>query len=171
VAVDTVYATIGRKPAVLRQVLETALSGSDDVVAADERDYVARVRAATTARGKITEYVTGLVAIQPRLAPVFLALRDAGTTDADSAATWREIADRRAENMLRFVADLRSTGELRDDLTDRQMADIVWSMNGPEYWVLLVHERSWSHDQFASHVVDAWSRLLLREVATRKRAK
>jgi len=86
VAVDTVYATIGRKPAVLRQVLETALSGTDEVVPADQRDYVARVRAAPTARAKITEYVTGLVAIQARLAPVFLALRDAGSTDADSAA-------------------------------------------------------------------------------------
>jgi AcrR family transcriptional regulator len=163
VAVDTVYATIGRKPAVLRQVLETALSGTDEAVPADERDYVARVRAAPTARRKIAEYVSGLVAIQARLAPVFLALRDAGSTDTDSAAAWREIADRRATNMLRFAADLRATGELRDDLTDRQVADIVWSMNGPEYWVLLVDERRWSHDQFAGYLIDAWSRLLLRD--------
>jgi AcrR family transcriptional regulator len=163
VAVDTVYATIGRKPAVLRQVLETALSGSDEVVPADERDYVARVRAASTAAGKITEYVTGLVAIQARLAPVFLAVRDAGSTDADSAAAWHEIASRRADNMVRFAADLRSTGELRDDLTDRQVADIVWSMNGTEYWVLLVDERRWSHDEFATYLIDAWSRLLLRD--------
>lgn len=163
VAVDTVYATIGPKPAVLRQVFETALSGTDEVVPADERDYVARVRAAPTARSKITEYVTGLVAIQARLAPVFLALRDAGSTDPDSAAAWRDIASRRAENMLRFAEDLRSTGELRDDLTDRQVADIIWSMNGPDYWVLLVDERRWSHDQFAAYLIDAWSRVLLRD--------
>jgi len=34
-------------------------------------------------------------------------------------------------------------------------------MNSPEYWVLLVRERSWSADQFAEWLADAWSRLLL----------
>src|SRR3954452_16305839 len=75
-AVDTVYATVGRKPALLREVLETAISGSDQAVPAEQRDYVARVRAAETAAGKIEAYVGGLVEIQPRLAPVYLALRD-----------------------------------------------------------------------------------------------
>ena len=50
---------------------------------------------------------------------------------------WQAISDRRAANMLRFAADLRATGELRDDLTDRQVADLVWSMNSAEYFGLL----------------------------------
>jgi AcrR family transcriptional regulator len=161
VAVDTVYATVGRKPALLREVLETAISGVDVAVPADEREYVARVRAATTARGKITAYVAGLVEVQRRLAPVFLALRDAAGADTDSAALWKEISDRRAQNMRRFAGDLRTTGELRADLTDDDVADIVWSMNGTEYWVLLVGERGWSPERFATYLIDAWSRLLL----------
>jgi AcrR family transcriptional regulator len=163
VAVDTVYATIGRKPAVLRQVLETALSGTDEVVPAEHRDYVTRVRASPTARGKITEYVTGLVAVQARLAPVFLALRDAAMSDPESAANWRAIANRRAANMRLFTADLRSTGELRQDLNDDDVADILWSMNSSEYWVLLVGERGWSEGRFASYLIDAWARLLLAD--------
>jgi AcrR family transcriptional regulator len=161
VAVDTVYATVGRKPALLREVLETAISGVDVAVPADEREYVARVRAATTARGKITAYVAGLVEVQRRLAPVFLALRDAAGADTDSAVLWKEISDRRAQNMRRFAGDLRTTGELRADLTDDDVADIVWSMNGTEYWVLLVGERGWSPERFATYLIDAWSRLLL----------
>jgi AcrR family transcriptional regulator len=161
VAVDTVYATVGRKPALLREVLETALSGRDIAVPAEQRDYVARVRAATSARDKITAYVTGLVELQSRLAPVFLALRDAGGTDPDSADLWQEIAQRRARNMEQFAADLRSTGELRTDLTDRDVADIVWSMNSAEYWVLLVGERGWQPEQFGAYLIDAWSRILL----------
>lgn len=161
VAVDTVYATVGRKPALLREVLETAISGTDVAVPAQQRDYVMRVRAAATAREKITHYVTALVQIQDRLAPVFLALRDAGSTDPDSAALWQEIAQRRARNMREFAADLRGTGELRADLTDDDVADIVWSMNGPEYWVLLVGERGWSGERFGAYLIDAWARLLL----------
>jgi AcrR family transcriptional regulator len=163
VAVDTVYATVGRKPALLRAVLESALSGTDIAVPAQQRDYVLRVRAARTAREKITEYVHGLVNVQSRLAPVFLALRDAGATDPESAALWQEIAQRRARNMKEFAADLRSTGELREDLTDREVADIIWSMNSPEYWVLLVTERGWTHRHFAAYLTDAWARLLLSQ--------
>ena len=162
VAVDTVYAAVGRKPALLREVLETAISGTGDVVAAEDRDYVARIRAAPTAAAKFATYAGALVAIQRRLAPVFLALRDAGATDPDSAALWSEITRRRARNMREFAADLRSTGELREDLSDDEVADIVWSMNGPEYWVLLVGERGWSERRFAAYLVDAWTRLLLR---------
>lgn len=167
VAVDTIYATVGKKPALLQQVLETSLSGTDEAVPAAQRDYVARVRAATSARSKITAYVDGLVGVLARLAPVYLALRDAGARDAESAAQWRAIADRRARNMRDFAADLRSTGELRDDLTDDDVADVVWSMNGPEHWVLLVGERGWSHRRFADHLVDTWSRVFVRGPAER----
>ncbi|MCD2194723.1 TetR/AcrR family transcriptional regulator; helix-turn-helix transcriptional regulator [Actinomycetospora endophytica] len=162
VAVDTVYASVGRKPALLRAVLESAISGTDDAVPAQDRDYVARVQAASSATAKIETYARALVVIQARLAPVFLALRDAATTDPDSAALWAEITERRARNMRDFAADLRATGELRDDLSDDDVADIVWSMNGPEYWLLLVGGRGWSHERFAGHLVDAWTRLFLR---------
>ena len=131
VAVDTVYAAVGRKPALLREVLETAISGSDQAVPAEQRDYVARVRDAKGAREKIETYVAALAEIQPRLAPVYLALRDAAATDPDSAATWREISDRRARDIRAFAADLRATGELRTDLTDDEIADIVWSRTAP----------------------------------------
>jgi len=161
VAVDTVYASVGRKPEVLRQLVETALSGSDDTVPATQPDYVLRVRAAPTAREKIGIYAEAIAAIQTRLAPVFLALRDAATTDAVSRDLWREIGERRARNMRQFAADLRATGELRDDLSDDDVADIVWSMNAAEYWVLLVHERGWTPQRFADWIVDAWTRLLL----------
>jgi AcrR family transcriptional regulator len=161
VAVDTVYAAVGRKPALLREVLETAISGTDQVVPAEQRDYVAAIRAATGARAKIETYAAALVQIQPRLAPVYLALRDAAATDPDCAALWREISDRRAANMGAFAADLRTTGDLRADLSDSDIADIVWSMNGPEYWTLLVHDRGWSPGRFGRHLADAWQRMFL----------
>jgi hypothetical protein len=63
--------------------------------------------------------------------------------------------------MRDFAAGLRATGELRPDLTDDEVADVVWSMNGVEYWVLLVRERGWTADRFRLWLTDAWIRLLL----------
>lgn len=162
VALDTVYASVGRKPEVLRQLLEAALSGSAEAVPADQRDYVLRIRAASTAREKITIYAEANTAIQLRMAPVFLALRDAARVDPETTSVWREISDRRARNLREFAADLRATGELRTDLDDDQVADIIWSMNAAEYWVLLVHERDWTPDRFTAWILDSWSRVLLR---------
>jgi AcrR family transcriptional regulator len=170
VAVDTVYATVGRKPALLREVLESAISGEDHAVAAEQRDYVARIRAAKGARKKIEAYVTALVDLQPRLAPVYLAVRDAASSDPECAALWAEISQRRADNMRAFAADLRSTDELRPDLSDDDVADIVWSMNGPEHWTLLVGDRGWSADRFGSYLMDAWQRLFLARAPRTRRS-
>jgi len=158
VSSDTIYATVGRKPALLRELVETAISGTEQAIPAEQRDYVTRIAAAESAVAKITIYAT---AIQQRMAPVFLALRDAAATDADCAALWADIARRRATNMRAFAADLRGTGELRSDLTDNEIADIIWSMNAAEYWDLLVHQRGWTPQQFSQWLVDAWTRLLL----------
>ena len=77
VAVDTIYATIGRKPDLLREVVETAISGTGQAVPAERRDYVIRMREAKAAAEKISIYAHALARIQPRLAPVYVALRDA----------------------------------------------------------------------------------------------
>lgn len=162
VNVDTLYATVGRKPALLREVVETAISGLDRAVPAEERDYVRAVRAATTAGEKIDIYAAAVARIAPRTGPVFLALR-AAAHDPDCAALHAEITDRRAANMRLFAADLRVTGELRADLTDEEIADVVWAMNSADYYALLVDGRGWTPERYGCHLADAWRRTFLAQ--------
>lgn len=161
VNVDTMYRAVGRKPDVIRAVVESALSGTAEAVPAHERDYVLRIRAAATAGEKLDLYAGAVTAIQQRLAPVFAALSDAARTDDSCRRLWDEISERRARNMRDFAADLRATGELRDDLDDEAVADVVWSMNAPEYWNLLVGARGWPPERFRAWLADSWRRLLL----------
>jgi AcrR family transcriptional regulator len=164
VSVDTVYVSVGRKPALMRELVETSISGQAQAVPALERDYVAQVRAASDAREKLAIYAASIVRVQQRLAPIFLALREAGATDESCRSLWKEISERRASNMRLFAADLRSTGQVRADLSDDEVADIVWSLNSSEYFVLLVHERGWTPERFEGWLRDAWIRLLLAPV-------
>ena len=46
VSVDTLYASVGRKPQLLLAVHDMVLSSADEPVAAEQRDYVAAIRAA-----------------------------------------------------------------------------------------------------------------------------
>jgi len=160
VSVDTVYASVGRKPELVLAVIDMVLGGTDEPVPADQRDYVQAVRAEPTALGKIEVYAAAVARLVPRTATLQEALRKAGETDADCAATWRRLVTRRAANMRLFAAELRSTGELRDDLTDDEVADLVWSTNAAEYWLLL-DQRGWTPARYEALLVDLWRRTLL----------
>jgi AcrR family transcriptional regulator len=161
VALDTVYATVGKKPALFRLLIEMAISGSDRAVPAEERDYVEAIRQEKDAAKKLQIYAAALRSIQQRLAPLFLVLQGAVPLDSELAALWDSVAQRRVKNMRLFAADLAATGRLRRDLSVAKAADIIWSMNSPEFYLLLVQQRGWSLKEFEDYLADSWIRLLL----------
>lgn len=163
VALDTVYASIGPKPVLVRLLIETAISGRDTPVSARERDYVRQVRAAESAAEKLELYAAAITKIHGRLAPLVQALRAAAPSQPELGALWQEIAARRARNMREFADDLLATGEIRPDIERTVLADIIWSMNSPEYYTLLVHDRRWPDRRFQRWLSDAWKRLLLED--------
>ncbi len=160
VSVDTVYAAGGRKPRLLLTVVDMVLGSSPRPVPADERDYVRAIQAAASGRDKLTEYAEALGGLMPTLAPLLLALRDAGLTDGDCRATWEHVCERRAANMLRLAADLRTSGDVREDLTDQDVADLVWTTNGPE-WFTAYTSRGHDAATYSRMLADLWCRVLL----------
>lgn len=161
VALDTVYAAVGAKPVLFRQLVESAISGTDEAVPADMRSYVVALKGEPDPQRKVEIYAGAIRRIMERLAPVYRVLRDAAATDMELQALWVDIAERRARNMLAFAEDLDDSGGLRDGVSTREAADVVWAMNSPEFFLLLVHERRWSGDRFERWLADAWVRLLL----------
>ena len=160
VSVDTVYASVGRKPELLLAVIDTVLGSSPDTVPAEQRDYVVAVRAAITAEDKIRVYAAALGRLMPDVAPLQAALAQAARTEPDCAQVWEQLKGRRRANMSLFAQDLRATGSLRDDLSDDQVADLVWVTNSLEHFTLLA-ERGWNSEQYSAHLADLWTRLLL----------
>jgi AcrR family transcriptional regulator len=161
VSVDTLYETVGRKPQLLLAVHDMELAGDDAPVEAEQRDYVQQIRAAPTATAKITIYTDALARLLPKTVPLLESLRAAAETDPACREVYQAVRERRAANMRLFAADLRHTGELRDDLDDGAIADLVWSMNAPEYYQLIT-SRGRTPGQYAAMVRDVWIRTLLR---------
>jgi len=161
VALDTIYASVGRKPEVARLLIETAISGRAEAVPADDRDYVQAIRAAPDANTKIKIYAAAMRAIAGRLAPVLGILQQAAGAEPELTSLWREISERRAANMHRFVADLAAAQGLRVAVEDA--ADIVWATNAPELYLLLVGQRGWTPERYEWFLADTWRRLLLAD--------
>jgi len=159
VALDTVYASVGRKSQLARLLIEAAISGTGRAVPAAERDYVQAIQAAPDASTKIALYASAMRMIAARLAPVLGIIQQATAGQPELGALWREISDRRAANMRLFAADLAAVAALRVDIDEA--ADIVWATNAPELYQLLVEQRGWSPERYERFLADTWRRLLL----------
>jgi hypothetical protein len=136
------------------------LDRSDEPVRLEEREYVKAIRRTPSARGKIAVYAAAAGRIVPQIAPLEDALRRAAEGDAECAAVWARLLERRSASTSLLVKELRGTGELRTDLSDREAADIVGSTCAVDYHLFLAR-RGWSPQDYERLLVDLWSRLLL----------
>jgi len=161
VALDTVYAAAGRKPELARLLIETAISGTDQAIPAEQRDYVQAIQSAPDAAAKIATYAAAITAIAPRLALVLAIIQQAAPDEPELAQLWNQIAERRAANMRSFVADLAAVHPLR--LDPDEAADIVWATNATELYQLLVGQRGWTPQRYERFLTDTWHRLLLAD--------
>ena len=161
VHVDTVYELAGRKPVILQELIERAISGTGSAVAADDRDYVKAIRAEPEATAKLAVYAAAMRAIQSRMAPLYLALRDASATEPAAAAVCRRISERRAANMRRLAEDLQASGGLREGMSVDEAADVIWVTNSADVYVLLTGERGWSPERYERWLAETWRLLLL----------
>jgi AcrR family transcriptional regulator len=160
VSVDTVYTSVGRKPELLLAVHDMALGGGDEPVGAQQRDYVAAILAAPGARAKLETYAAALAERFPSVVPLAESLRVAAEHDPACRAVLEGLEERRSANMRRFAAELRATGEVRPELTDEQVAHLLWATNSPAFYRLATSGGRGPGD-YAALVLDLWTRTLL----------
>ena len=161
VHLDTIYELVGRKPELLRELIEGAISGTDRPLAPTQRSYVQAMGQEPDPARKLAIYAGAMREIHDRMAPLLLALGDAATTDDEARQVWREISDRRARNMRDLVRDLGPDGTLRAGLSVDEAADVVWATASAELFILLTQERSWTPEAYERWLADTWARLLL----------
>src|SRR5260370_257948 len=76
-----------------------------------------------------------------RIAGVLAVIRDAAPIDRDIAALWRLIQADFYDNQRAIVESLHDKKGLRPDLDVTRATDILWTLNHPDLWLLLVSER------------------------------
>jgi AcrR family transcriptional regulator len=158
---ETVYATLGPKPAVFRHLIETALSGADEPIAPLERDYARQVMSEQDPGRLIEIYARAMRFAQERLAGLFDVLAHAATTAPELAAYLTELVERRARYTRMIAEHLAEIGGLRDDVTVQTAADVLFALNSSEFFLLLARDRNWQPEHFVGWLAVAWIRVLL----------
>ena len=163
----TVFASVGGKADVLKAAYDIALVGDDRAVALPDRPESRRVAAETDAVRMLAGYAAISTAVSGRVAPMYEAVRGAAGTDRGGRAVWDKVrAERRigARNVVRLV-EKRSA--LRDGLDGEVAADIVFALNDPGLYHLLVGERGWRAEAFQAWLAETLAEQLLAPAARR----
>jgi hypothetical protein len=81
-------------------------------------------------------------------------IRSAAAADPDIESLWARIESDFYDNQRAIVEVLDAKGALRDGLDVARAADIMWTLNHPDLWHLLVGKRGWSPEAWEQWFAD-----------------
>jgi AcrR family transcriptional regulator len=144
VALKTVYLSFETKSGVLRALWNFLLRGDEEESAMGERAWYRAVLAEPDAGRQLDLTARASRIVKTRLGRMFVVVRDAAASDADAAVLWTRIGSEFHANQRAIVASIARKGALRPRLGVERAADILWTLNHPDVWRLLVLERGWT---------------------------
>jgi AcrR family transcriptional regulator len=154
VSVDTIYGAYGSKPELFRTLIRVSVRGDEDPASLQEREVIKAIVAEPDPRRKIEMYAEMLAEVNPRHAPLVVALREAARGDPDLAAIWERHKTDRLEGMAAFASHLAAEGALRPGLSEVEARDVLWTLNSTDVHDLLVGERGWSPERYGAWVAE-----------------
>lgn len=161
VSAELIYKAFGPKPQLLKALFDRSVVGDDQPIAVLDRPEIRRMAAMTDAVAVVDNYVTFAGGVARRVAPVYLMARDAAAADPAAAPVVEQMDAERLSGMDALAAQLLHLGGLRAGLTRPTVRDILWTLNAPELWDLLVRRRGWSHAAYVEFVRDSLRAALL----------
>jgi AcrR family transcriptional regulator len=146
----TVFTAVGGKAALLKTAYDVALVGDDEPVALPDRADALAIRAEPDPRRYLERYAALVTGLGGRVAPIYEAVRGAASADPEVRPVWDKIQQERRIGAAHVVADTAAKGPLRCGIDEEGAADIVWVLNDPGLYHLLVNRRDWSRERFAA---------------------
>jgi AcrR family transcriptional regulator len=167
VALKTVYVTFETKSGLLRQLWNMRLRGDGEGVPVASQPWYLEVMAEPDPARQLRLAARNSRVVKERVGTLFDTIRTAAPVDADIAALWARIQSEFHANQQTIVASIADKGALRAGLDVARGADILWTVNHPNVWQLLVTERGWTPEQYEQWCGDLACAQLLRAPAAR----
>ena len=161
----TVFNAIGGKAELLRAAFRSAFGAAagspDDAMPLVARPRSMEVRASLSAHEYLVGYAGVCTSIHRHMALIYEAIREAARADPNVAKLWEEVNDERHRGAQTIVADVRKRASLRPGLTVAHAADLVWMLNDPVHFHMLVLGRGWPEARFSAWLARALETELL----------
>jgi len=162
VALKTVYVAFETKSGVLRSVWNLRLRGDGEDRAVQDRSWYLEVLAEHDPRRRLLLNARNSREVKERVDGLFAVIRDAAPTDVDIRELWGRIQRDFHENQAAIVRGLDDVGALRAGLDVDRATDVLWTLNHPDVWLLLVGERHWTPESYEQWLAQTTCTELLR---------
>jgi AcrR family transcriptional regulator len=161
VALKTVYLAFATKSGLLRALWDLLLKGDEDDDAVDQRQWYLEVMNEPDPERQLRLNARNARVVKLRIAPLLEVIRDAARVEPDTGALWNLIQSDFYANQRAIVESLDAKHALTSGLDVRRAADILWTLNHPDLWLLLVGQRGWTPEQFEQWFADTTCAQLL----------
>lgn len=161
VASKTVYLAFESKRGLLLALWHLLLRGDEEPVPVGERDWFRAVVEERDPERRLRLNARNSRVVKERAGGLLAVIRDAASVDAEIDALWQRIEREFRANQRSVVELLHEQGALRAGLDVERAADVLWALNHPSLWWLLVGERGWSGDEYEAWLADLHSAELL----------
>jgi AcrR family transcriptional regulator len=161
VALKTVYSAVTTKAGMLRAVWDLVLKGDVDDTPVSQRSWYREVLDEPDPERTLRLNAKHACAVKRRIGPMLSVIRSAAVVDPDGAALWDLIEADFHDNQRAIVDSIDRHGGLRPGLGAGDATDILWTLNHPSTWLLLVGARGWSPERFESWFADVTCSQLL----------
>lgn len=155
VALKTVYLGFETKSGVLRALWNSLLRGEDDEVPVSEQQWYREALEDTDPERQLRLNARNSTAGKVRMGSVLDVIRGAAPGDREIAELWQRIQVEYHANQRVIVESVAAKGALRGGLDVDRATDILWTINHPSTWRLLVGERGWTADEYERWTADA----------------
>jgi AcrR family transcriptional regulator len=162
VSLKTVYLAFDTKPRLLRAVWDLALKGDDTDAPVAERPWYVAVLEEPDPERKLRRLAEASCTVKQRIAAMLRVIRDSAPSDEEIGALWALIQSDFHANQGAIIASLDKAKALAPGLDPAHATDVLWTLNHPDVWLLLVGERGWSPKQFEIWLGDTAIDQLLR---------
>lgn len=147
-SLKTLYNAHGSKAGLLRAVWDLSLKGDLDDAPVAERGWYTSLLDEPDPRRQLAMTAESSRVVKTRIGPLLRVIRDAAPVDPDLGALWELIQTDFWANQQAIVQSLADKGSLRPGLDVPRATDLLWTLNHPDVWLLLVGRRGWSPEEW-----------------------
>jgi AcrR family transcriptional regulator len=162
----TVFASVGGKPELLKEAYRFAVRGPANAsIPLGQQARNRRISAEPDAHKLLAGYAGVMVEVGSRLAPLYEAVRAAAHADPEARELWYLITEERRSAATGIVRRLAERHALRQGLDRQSASDILWVLNDPGLYQLLVTQRRWTQRRFRTWLTGTMHAQLLEPTA------
>jgi AcrR family transcriptional regulator len=162
VALKTVYMAFESKGGLLRALWHVLLRGDEESAPVGERAWYREVLDEPDPVRQLRLNARNSRAVKERVAALMEVLQAAAPTDPEIGALWDRIQREFYENQRAIVRSLVRKKALKEGLGAARASDILWALNDPSLYRLLVGGRGWSPAQYERWLAETFCSQLLR---------